>query len=138
MPNSFVRIQSFSDYIEANIILGKLESENIQCYLMDENTVTINPIWANAIGGIKLMVASSQVERAQQLLRDYLYERKQKIACVKCGSLNVEYVSSPKNAGNWLGAFLGYFIGSFAVSADKVYHCFDCGHEFKTLPVNED
>lgn len=138
MSNSFVRIQSFSDYIEANIILGKLESENIQCYLMDENTVTTMPLWNQAVGGIKLMVAASQAERALALLREYAQERKQKIACLQCGSFNVEYVSSPKNPGNLLGAFLGFFLGDLAVSTNKVYRCFDCGNEFKPSHLSED
>ncbi len=33
------------------------EEEGINCWLKDENTVTIDPILTNAIGGIKLMVA---------------------------------------------------------------------------------
>lgn len=70
MSNSYLPVQVFTNYIDAHILLGRLESENIVCYLMDENTVTINPIWTQAIGGIKLMVHESQFERAMELIRE--------------------------------------------------------------------
>lgn len=70
MAGSFIPVQIFTNYIDAHILLGRLESENIVCYLMDENTVTINPIWTQAIGGIKLMVHESQVERAVELIKE--------------------------------------------------------------------
>ena len=64
----FVSIISFDDYIEANIILGRLQNEGISCWLKDENSATITPFISNAIDGIKLMVPESQVVRAKELL----------------------------------------------------------------------
>jgi len=65
---NFVPIKSYSDYVEANIVLGRLQSEGINCCLMDENADTINPIWTNAIRGIKLMVAEPDVTVAVNLI----------------------------------------------------------------------
>jgi len=48
--------------------MGRLKEEFINCYLQDENTVTIDPLLSNAIGGIKLMVAEQQAERAMEIL----------------------------------------------------------------------
>ena len=64
----FVKIRSFDNYIPAHIALGRLQDAYINCYLQDENTVTIDPLLTYAIGGIKLMVAKSQVERALEIL----------------------------------------------------------------------
>jgi hypothetical protein len=66
----YVKLRSFDNYIPAHIALGKLENQSISCYLVDENTVTIDPFLSYAIGGIKLMVASSQAERALSILND--------------------------------------------------------------------
>ena len=52
----FLLLQSFTNYIDAHIIRGRLQEEGINCWLKDENVVTVNPIWTNAAGGIKLMV----------------------------------------------------------------------------------
>ncbi|MCZ2458391.1 MAG: DUF2007 domain-containing protein [Chitinophagales bacterium] len=67
----YVFVQSFNDYIEANIILGRLQNEGISCWLKNENSAMFAPI---PIGGIRLMVAESQVERALELIE--LFNRK--------------------------------------------------------------
>lgn len=64
----FVSLTSYDDYISAHIALGRLTDEYISCHLIDEHTVTIDPLLSNAIGGIKLMVAETQAERALQIL----------------------------------------------------------------------
>jgi hypothetical protein len=50
--------------------MGRLKEEFINCFLQDEYTVTIDPLLSNAVGGIKLMVADSQAERADKILSD--------------------------------------------------------------------
>ncbi|HLG40590.1 MAG TPA: DUF2007 domain-containing protein [Chitinophagaceae bacterium] len=65
---NFVIIQSFDNYIPAHIALGRLKEEYINCYLQDEYSNTIGPFLSNAIGGIKLMVAETQAERAMEIL----------------------------------------------------------------------
>ena len=44
----FLLLQSFTNYIDAHIIRGRLQEEGINCWLKDENVVTVNPIWKNA------------------------------------------------------------------------------------------
>lgn len=66
----FVLLYSFDNYIPAYIALGRLKEEYINCYLQDEYSVTIDPFLSNAIGGIKLMVAESQLERAREILQN--------------------------------------------------------------------
>jgi hypothetical protein len=64
----YVKLRTFDNYIPAHIALGKLQNESISCFLVDENTVTIDPFLSYAIGGIKLMVAGNQAERALEIL----------------------------------------------------------------------
>ena len=64
----FVLLHSFDEYVSAHIVMGRLKEEFINCYLQDEYSVTIDPFLSNAIGGIKLMVAETQAERAKDLL----------------------------------------------------------------------
>jgi predicted RNA-binding Zn-ribbon protein involved in translation (DUF1610 family) len=127
----FVPVYSYTNYIDANIMLGRLESEGINCWLMDENTNTVNPIWGQAIGGIKIMVAKSDAERAVELLNQFRREQQAKTPCPNCGSVNVDLVSSPRKASTWIGAIFSFLFASYAVAPNKVYHCFKCGHEFK-------
>jgi hypothetical protein len=107
-----------------------LEENEIECWLKDENTVTIDPILTNAVGGIKLMVSKERAREAKQILESLRTEQKTKLACPKCGSPNIELVSTPKKASNWFGALLGFFTMNYALPVDEVNHCFGCGHEF--------
>ena len=66
----FVEVRSYDNYIDAHLILGRLRDEFINCHLLNENSVTIDPFLSNAIGGIKLMVAEPQVDRALELIKE--------------------------------------------------------------------
>lgn len=37
----FVTIETYDDYLTANLDKQKLEEQGIECYLADENTVTV-------------------------------------------------------------------------------------------------
>jgi DNA-directed RNA polymerase subunit RPC12/RpoP len=127
----FIPVQSYSNYIDAHIVMGRLEEDGIRCWLKDENTVTIDPILTNAVGGIKLMVAKNQAERAGEILALLEADRKKKISCPRCGSHDIEFVTTPRKPGNWFSALFGLLWLSFAMPVEKVYHCFDCGQEFE-------
>ncbi len=66
----FLLLARYDSYIDAHIALGRLQEHDINCFLQDEYTVTIDPLLSNAIGGIKLMVAESQFERAIETLEN--------------------------------------------------------------------
>lgn len=133
----FIPIRSFDSYITANIWKGKLEDAGILCYLKDEYTVTIDPILSNAVGGIKLCVNAGQLEQCRELVSSFESEARQAQRCPKCESVNVQYVSQPVNAVNWLTAIVSWVFGSYAMAAKQVYHCFDCGNEFHEIKNEE-
>ena len=126
----FVILQSFNNYLDAHLLMAKLESEEIQCWLQDENTVTLYPILTNAVGGIKLFVNKNDLSRARQIFWEVENNRKKTIECPKCKGRNIELVSTPRKAANWFSAILTFFLGDYALTVDKVNHCFDCGNEF--------
>jgi DNA-directed RNA polymerase subunit RPC12/RpoP len=116
--------------MEAHIVQGRLEEDGIKCWLKDENTVTLNPIWTQAVGGIKLMVAEPQVERAAELMKELEKERRSRFVCPKCASGNIELISSVRRPGSLLSALSTFFLSDYPL-ADKIYHCFNCTAEFK-------
>ncbi len=64
----YIQIRSYDNYIYAHIVLSMLQDAGINCHLKDEYTITIDPLLSPALGGIKLMVAGSQLERALKLM----------------------------------------------------------------------
>lgn len=126
----FTLLQSFDNYVSAHIAMGRLKEEGMICWLKDENTVTIDPILTNAVGGIKLMVDRKDAKKAWEILERDRREHQALVPCPKCGSTNIEFVSTPRKASNWASAIIGFFFTSYAMPVDKVNHCFDCDHEF--------
>jgi predicted RNA-binding Zn-ribbon protein involved in translation (DUF1610 family) len=127
----YILLKSFTNYIDAHIMFGRMEEAGINCWLKDENTVTLNPIITNAVGGIKLMVASNQAEEAQQLLKEFDLEKRASLKCPNCGSGDIEFISSPRKPGNWISSFFFFFLGNLALPAQKTWHCFSCHSEFE-------
>lgn len=125
----FIPVWSYDNYVPAHIAMGRLKEEGMECWLQDENTVTIGPILTNAVGGIKLMVAEKEAEKAWKLLNQLQEEYKAGMACIKCGSTNIELVSTPRKPLTWISAISTFFLGDYALAVEKVYHCFDCSHE---------
>ena len=68
--DQFVTIRTFTYAMDLAVIRGKLESEGIECFAQDEMMAQTNPLYSNAIGGIKLQVRRSDAERATEVLKE--------------------------------------------------------------------
>ena len=131
-----VTIRAFDNFFSANIQLTRLRAAGIECYLKDEYTVTIDPLLSNAIGGIKLVVRKSEEHKVRKLLREMNAEADSKLLCPQCGSH--KFILVPKRtAENLLAAISTWLFSAYAVSAENVYQCTDCGYESETLPEAE-
>ena len=128
-----VTIQAFDNFFSANIQLTRLRAVGIECYLKDEYTVTIDPLLSNAIGGIKLVVRKSDERNVRKLLREMNEEADSKLLCPQCGSH--KFILVPKRTTeNLLAAITTWLFSAYAVSAENVYQCTDCGYESESLP----
>ena len=67
-PVRWVTVATFWTSAETHIARLKLESEGIECMIVDENLVATDWLWANALGGIKLQVPEEDLQRARELL----------------------------------------------------------------------
>jgi putative signal transducing protein len=63
-----VTLTTVSDPIQASLMKGRLEAEGIICYLADQNTIGINPLYSNALGGVRLQVRQCDREEARKVL----------------------------------------------------------------------
>ncbi len=55
----------------------RLEDEGIVCLVPDEFTVIMNPLYSNAVGGVRLQVRASDIERAKEVLIHYGYIKRE-------------------------------------------------------------
>lgn len=128
-----VTVRTFSNYISANLLLSRLRNGGIECYLKDETTVTMDPILTYAVGGIKLVVKKEDAEEVIKILQQFDEDYMRKAVCPKCGSHKIELVPK-RNTANMVTAILSWIFSSYAVSAENVYKCGNCGYESSTLP----
>ncbi len=137
-----VIVKTFDNYFSANIILTRLQASGIVCFLRDENTVTIDPILTNAIGGIKLVVRREDESATIKLLRAFQINYLLSATCSECGSNCFSHVAKP-GAVNYLTAIITWIFSSYAVAPVYVYQCGNCNYECENLPdagekVNEE
>ena len=142
--DQIVTFRTFYDPMLAEIIKGKLEANDIPCYLADENINTIMPIYNQLTGGVKLRVFARDLENAKMIVaEDHSLETTDEqpvgaaFACPYCNSTNTRYGLATERKHNWLGiavsflASLTFFVGIYPFLANKVRHCFNCGRDFK-------
>lgn len=60
-------VAAFSQPIEAHLLRIRLEQEGIVAYLRDENLVTLDWLYSNAVGGVKVDVADEDYEQALEI-----------------------------------------------------------------------
>jgi Putative prokaryotic signal transducing protein len=130
-------LKIFDNYFSASITLAKLKNEGIICYLKDEYTSTINPIFGNIIGGIKLAVDNRHVEKAKILLKQYHDDFMKTATCSHCG-LNEIILTTKNSPLNIITKILTWSFSGYGVSVEEVYQCQSCGHETKTLPESNE
>ena len=128
-----VIFRSFDNYIYANILLLRLKNEGIDCYLKDENTITLDPLLSPALGGMKLMVRETDLEKATGLLEEFEESYLQTLACPSCGLKNFQRIVKTKSSGSFLTAFVSRLINGSEDSRVIIYRCHNCGFTTKDL-----
>ena len=139
MEDKIIVHSTYYNPIEANIIRSRLEDSGIPCFLTDENVATINPLYNQAIGGVKLNVFERDVDRINTLLAEHEFgfepevpsTDEDQVVCEVCGSENVSYGQATKKRFSWWVVILSFFFITYPFKANKCFHCYNCGHEFK-------
>jgi hypothetical protein len=146
--DKIVVFETYYNPIEANIIKSRLMDSGVQCFLSDENMITINPLYTQALGGIKLHLFEKDVNTARSILQDEdvqiaLGEATVDVpesqngdiqndqVCPNCGSSNVGYVQATKKRFSILTMIVSILLLVYPFAAKKTNHCFDCGYEFE-------
>lgn len=134
---NLITIQRLNTSIDAHLLQNYLESEDIESFILDEHTVDMNPLFSNAIGGVRLQVKEEDVERAKELIeiyyhKPYLDKEGNEVKCPQCASTHLfGDFNSMKNAGSVMAAITSFFFGVFPIYRKRVYRCKECDTEFE-------
>lgn len=134
MENSFTLIGRYQYSSEALIYKGKLESEGIEVFMRDSNTVDTNPLYSNAVGGVKLFVKNEDVEKATKVLSEIskfsVDDNNELVKCPKCGAEQVDMVTSIKDIKSLLSFIFSTLLFFMPFHSKHKYKCATCKYEF--------
>ncbi|MGZ3849845.1 MAG: hypothetical protein ACXVKI_11945, partial [Flavisolibacter sp.] len=102
--------------------------------LKDEHILTIDPLLSPALGGIKLMVHHSQVERAWDMLDQAEQQFLRSIPCPVCKAHALKVVTVTRKHRCRLAALASMILKGHSVEVRRVYQCGNCGYDFRELP----
>jgi len=127
MPPTFTRIATYTTPHEAEIVRGMLREHGIDAVLRDDVTVQMNWLYSNVVGGVKLLVPTSDLADARELLNltdeptdeDTGSETTQ---CPNCHGTQVTSLRPPL----LFGILMLLFLLPFGYRRDR-YRCETCG-----------
>jgi len=126
MREDYTILAVFEYSTEAQLVKSKLDSEGIKTMLMDEKTIDTDPLLSQAVGGVKLLVQSSDIEKASEVYNEIrTYEKDadgNDIQCTKCSS-NKILVAEPQRKS--------FFFMLFPFFESRKFICNDCKTIFK-------
>jgi hypothetical protein len=131
-----VTIRTFDNAVEAHLLKSRLQNEGIPAFVLDENIVTLLPLYNILVGGVKLCVSEFDLENAMRVVSEV--ERTEltddsgnKIMCHACGSASF-YVGfkTIRNSRGIVAYMMSMFFSVYPLYYKSVKRCKDCDCEF--------
>ncbi len=129
MSDKLITLATFTYTTEAYVLTAKLEAEEIEYFLKNENLLSTQQFLSNAVGGMDVQVREKDLEKAKAILKSVEQNKKdseivppelakdfEKVLtyCPQCESSNVYRKK-----------------GSFLSFGTKEHICSDCNHKWK-------
>ena len=133
-----ITFESYYDPMLAHIIRTRLEANGIKCFIADENTLGANPLYNQAIGGVKLKIFEQDMEKCREILankgdlhdKDHFEideENNTYVVCPYCASTNIKNIISDEDKGA-LDTLLN-LVSPFYTQNN--WRCNNCQHDFE-------
>ncbi len=139
--DKIITFASYYDPMLAHIIRTRLEANGVACFVADENTIGANPLYNQAVGGVKIKIFERDLERCREILATEgdLHEKDHfeidndsntYVVCPYCASTNVSNIAEDLNKGEWpvLSSILN-LANPFQTQMN--WRCNNCQREFE-------
>ncbi len=121
MPDDLITLWRYRDLPEALIAHSKLDAEGFDCFLADDNILSLNWFLSTAVGGVRLRVFT-----AEEIGEEY-----QQPACPNCGSLDVDFETMHKGI-----ALVALWLLALPLPIPRnSWKCQDCGNRWQAPRV---
>jgi len=130
-----ITIASFSKPENAHLLRMRLEAGGVTAYILDENTVQMDWLISNAIGGVRVQIAEEDIENAREILSEVLpvAPSNDHPICPSCASKN----TAPHELPHRLSFLSLGLIGFPLLFAKHQWKCADCGKTWDETPAEE-
>jgi hypothetical protein len=129
-PPRPVILRRYRDLPDALLAKSILDSASIECFLIDENTIRMDWLWSNLLGGIKLWVRPEDVDAGELLAQDYLESFEvdgvgvyRQPRCPNCRSFDISFRGLMKRLPYGM-----LWLGFPAPVTHVAWICYSCGH----------
>ncbi len=140
--DKIITFESYYDPMLAHIIRTRLEANGIPCFIADENTIGANPLYNQAVGGVKLKIFERDLQKCRDILaaegdmheQDHHQvddESNTYVVCPYCGSTNVSIITAEKPTGPWSGVLDSIVNLVSPFQTPKNWHCNNCKQDFE-------
>jgi hypothetical protein len=134
MEENLVTVMTFSTLWEAEMAASRLESEDVPAYLKDGETVNMNWLLSNAVGGVKVQVTNADLRKAKEILSAPVTvdareegETEDVIVCPRCKNEKIQYAIKGRR---W--TFLTWILfGIPLLWPRKRLFCSRCGYNWR-------
>jgi DNA-directed RNA polymerase subunit RPC12/RpoP len=130
----FQLLRRFQYSSEAIIYQGKLESQGVEVFVRDNHVIDSNPLYSNAVGGVKLYVKTEDVNKANKILQDislYSVDDNHKLVnCPNCGAEQAEMVTSICSLKMLIAYAISILLVLLPFFTRHKYKCANCKFEF--------
>ncbi len=140
MPDDLITLWRYRDLPEALIAHSKLDAEGFDCFLADDNILSLNWFLSTAVGGVRLRVREDDGESALAVLAqeipasftaEEIGEEYQQPACPNCGSLDVAFETMHKGI-----ALVALWLLALPLPIPRnSWKCQDCGNRWQAPRV---
>ena len=134
MEDIFELVGTYQYSSEAIIFKGKLESEGIEVFMRDNFTVEANPLYSNAIGGVKLFVNRKDYFKATDIISQVsqfsLDENNKLLKCQNCNAEEIDMVTSIMDTKSLFAFLFSILLMVFPFYYKYKYRCNKCKFEF--------
>jgi Putative prokaryotic signal transducing protein len=134
----FKLLAAYDNYVLANMALGLLQENNIDCHLKDEHIVTLDPLLNPAVGGIKLMVVANEFDKAINIVKDAENEYLKDFTCPVCHTNNLVVEEKNETPTTFWGTIKNKVLYGQSTLYSKKYRCQNCKSLLSELPVSQE
>ncbi|TWI96757.1 putative signal transducing protein [Mucilaginibacter frigoritolerans] len=109
--DNIITFESYYDPMLAHIVRTRLEANGILCFIADENTIGANPLYNQAVGGVKLKIFERDLQKCKDILasegdlheQDHygINEENTYVVCPYCASTNVSNIIKDESKEQW-------------------------------------